>query len=414
MEEFYRVGNMKCILSEQKFNAALSGNIRLVYLEEAMSMEIDSNTKHEPVAADECAFITFRYTAEGKLATEQISHASLLDTLNFIHNRYPVNPGDLLLQSAAMDNGTLLYEQCWNILFGATVYCKDTYPAHSVNSVCELLAATDITQAQLDARELAALLERMNTGAWPGKLKRVFIKANLNNPGLSALLFTCLQKMENPLFICIQGSPYSMAYTVLHELKANTDTFRIASSPVCNRELLVIDKYGNVQPIGLEGELCVKTGSGFFKTGTGVRRMEYGQLLLMRWNNRIAVINDQTVLLSDIDRCIMAFTDVEECITYYREDSESGYLYTLLKGEEPIDLKYISGRLFELLPEYLVPVRYITVSRLPSITDSLFAERDVEQFIGAHKRAELWVKAVKCDSDLNTSEISLMGKEMFF
>jgi amino acid adenylation domain-containing protein len=163
--------------------------------------------------------------------------------------------------------------------------------------------------------------------------------------------------------------------------------------PLRNFSLYIVDNHMNLCPIGLEGEICtagIGVGRGYvnevektaavfgtdpfgknknirlYKTGDLGSWDENGTILFRGRRDHQVKIRGFRIESGEIESQLMKYPGVKEAVVMDREDEGGGrYLCAYLVWKETgreVDLK---NYLLEHLPDYMVPVHFIHLERIP-------------------------------------------------
>lgn len=369
--------------------------------------------------AGDTAWITWRYDEQHQHVPVKLSHGAIACTLDFLQRRYPVKPGDIVLQTNEMDLSLLRYEQCWNILYGATVCCRGVETT-GTSSLAHIISQYGITQLQLNNKQLTALITGNDTVM--AGLHRIFMKDDM--VAVQELLTTHLPRL--PYINCsfIYGYPQEGNNAILHNISVDAAARQICSTPFSEQHLVVMDQYNNLQAMELEGELgwlitgeligkplaVQGTGSQVFKTGERVKWLQDGKMVLIDQRRDIGILNGQTICFTDISHCLSSLDGVIAAAAFCITGDTTPYLCGLLVCREVIDLQHVYEQLKCLLPAHMLPTYYVIVDILPDKKNAI----NLFEYIAAHQIATLRITAISCDSDLSVSGLSLMENEMNF
>ncbi len=161
--------------------------------------------------------------------------------------------------------------------------------------------------------------------------------------------------------------------------------------PISNSTAYVTDKYYNLQPIGVPGELCLggdgvargylnnqdrtrerfvpdpflKTGV-MYKTGDMARWLPDGNLeFLGRIDNQIKVRGFR-IELEEIEWQILGYGLIDEAVAVARNDSsENKLICAYFVAKEKIDLSDLRSYLMDKLPDYSVPSHLVQIDKMP-------------------------------------------------
>src|SRR6185437_607475 len=163
--------------------------------------------------------------------------------------------------------------------------------------------------------------------------------------------------------------------------------------PISNARIYLLDKFGNVVPEGVCGEIYIGgagvargylnrpdltaerfiaspfvAGDRLYKTGDLGRYLPDGNIEFLGRNDFQVKIRGFRIELGEIEARLMSHPDVREAVVLAREDVAGDKrlvsYYTALDGVE-IGAEELRNYLSGLLPDYMVPAAYVRLGALP-------------------------------------------------
>jgi acyl-coenzyme A synthetase/AMP-(fatty) acid ligase len=110
-------------------------------------------------------------------------------------------------------------------------------------------------------------------------------------------------------------------------------------------------------------------GNRMYKTGDLVKQRPDGQILYLgRIDNQIK-INGRRIELGEIESCICEFGGIEKCAVVAKRTSETVInLVAFLVTPEKRKLETLVDYLYEQLPDYMVPSKFVDSDELPILS----------------------------------------------
>jgi amino acid adenylation domain-containing protein len=188
---------------------------------------------------------------------------------------------------------------------------------------------------------------------------------------------------------------------VLHyTIPADTDTKKVPiGTPSLNTRVLILNHQGQLQPVGVAGEICVLgagVGYGYwnrdeltaekfvsfsYRSNRSYRSYSSKKLYrtgdLGRWSADGVVeylgrldhqvkVRGNRVELREIENQVLRYPGIKEAAVVAREDSEGEKsLYAFLVSDEGITTSGIRPYLLKTLPDYMVPAYFVRLDELP-------------------------------------------------
>lgn len=163
--------------------------------------------------------------------------------------------------------------------------------------------------------------------------------------------------------------------------------------PLPGNSLVIVDKYNQILPYGIPGELCVggnispgyinnnelnkKRFKNFsfsketmYKTGDFCTLTKQGDLFFIKRVDFSQIkIRGMRIELEPIEKIILEFTDVKECVVAPKKINEENQIvaYLVFSNNQEVEKKIVSLRIFLLkkFPDYMVPIYFVSLSQLP-------------------------------------------------
>ena len=161
--------------------------------------------------------------------------------------------------------------------------------------------------------------------------------------------------------------------------------------PVNNTRIYILDKYGNMQPPCVPGELCIAGDSltrGYlnreeltkekfvncpyekdgkmYKTGDLVSWFEDGEIKYLGRIDSQVKVRGFRIELGEIEECISKYELVKEAAVIVEgEEKQNEYIAAYIVAKSKFETKDLKTYLGKILPTYMVPARYIYIDVMP-------------------------------------------------
>ncbi|MBO5333215.1 MAG: non-ribosomal peptide synthetase, partial [Clostridia bacterium] len=158
--------------------------------------------------------------------------------------------------------------------------------------------------------------------------------------------------------------------------------------PIYNTQLHIVDKYNNILPIGVTGELCiagVNVGQGYlnnetltnekfidnpfgegklYKTGDLAYWREDGQICYVGRMDGQIKINGQRIELGEVEKVISEVASVESVAVMIRQNNGQDVLVAFCCGDETATNEIIK-HCEKKLPQYMMPSKFAFIEKMP-------------------------------------------------
>jgi acyl carrier protein len=304
---------------------------------------------------------------------------------------YGLTAEDRVLQKTPFGFDVSLWEFFWPLLFGARLVFARPEGHKDAQYLVDLIARQRVTtlhfvpsmlEAFLEAPGLASLstLRRvMASGeALPAQLVRRFF-ARLGDAELHNLYGPTEASVDVSFWPCVPEPPGSLVPI---------------GRPIDNHRLHVVDRYLELQPVGVAGELLLggpglargylgrpdltagvfipdpfggAPGGRLYRTGDLARRLPDGNVDLLGRTDHQVKLRGFRIELGEIESVLARHPAVRAAAVLLRRDLPAGgglVAYVALDGEKP-PVDSLRGWLERRLPGYMVPAAFIALESLP-------------------------------------------------
>ncbi|MBA4602106.1 non-ribosomal peptide synthetase [Thermoactinomyces mirandus] len=160
--------------------------------------------------------------------------------------------------------------------------------------------------------------------------------------------------------------------------------------PLNNTRLYVLNGWGQLQPVGVSGELCISgdgvakgylnrpdltrerfvedpfnPGNRMYKTGDLVRWLEDGTIEYLGRMDMQVKIRGHRIELGEIERHLMEEKEVRDAVVIKDEDEQGSYLCAYFVADTEIETASLRKRLRQKLPDYMMPSYFVELDSIP-------------------------------------------------
>ncbi len=212
--------------------------------------------------------------------------------------------------------------------------------------------------------------------------------------------------------------------------------------PIANTQIYIIDKYNNIMPVGVIGELCIAgdgVGAGYlnrpkltaekfidnpfgegklYKTGDLAYWREDGNIMFVGRNDFQVKIRGLRIELGEIENAICSTAGISQTVVTVRKDESGRQLICAFYTEKSsVDLSSIKKSISDKLPKYMMPHIFTHLNEMP-LTPSAKINRKALPEVDLHIKSEIKYIAPETDNEkllvstieeiLGTDNISIM------
>lgn len=382
--------NAKAVITQDKF-CHLAGNTPCI---DATAI-LNDNTitaKTEILALPEdTAYVIYTSGSTGNPKGAKISHKSAVNRILWMHERYPLEENDVILQKTPYTFDVSVWELFWWGMTGRTL-CASKPDEHFLPAkILEETEKNKVTHLHFVPSVFDIFLtylennpeekEKFNT------VKYVFLSgealtANSINRFYNIYDYNKVQlhNLYGPTECAVDVSYYACKPT-------DTDPVPIGK-PIYNTQLYVVDKYMNPIPIGVVGELCiggVNVGQGYlnnpdltaekfidnpfstgklYKTGDLAYWREDGEIIFCGRMDHQIKLNGQRIELGEIEKIISEVDGVDSVAVMIRQNNGKDVIVSYCCGEN-VEKSKIKEYCENKLPRYMVPSAIVVMEKMP-------------------------------------------------
>ncbi|WP_143569901.1 condensation domain-containing protein, partial [Tenacibaculum agarivorans] len=215
--------------------------------------------------------------------------------------------------------------------------------------------------------------------------------------------------------------------------------------PLDNVELLVLDSYNRLLPLGVIGELCIggsglsqgyinraeltsekfivhpfKEGERLYRTGDLARWLEDGNLEFLGRIDSQVKLRGFRIELGEIENQLLGYPSIRDVVVNVVEQNQDKHLVGYYVSETSIDSSELRSFLRGKLPEYMLPSYYVHLDALPITANGKVDRKNLPNptlDIGDHYVSasnEIEETLVKIWSDVLAIEEDLISVERSF
>lgn len=310
-----------------------------------------------------------------------IEHNNLTAYLHAFSREFDLNKKDVVLQQASYSFDAFVEEVFPALIFGAKVVILKKEQHQDLNLFIDIinkykvtiLSCSPLLLNELNQMPIAESVRVYASGGdvfKPGYFSNLIRKANVYNtygPTEATIGATCHKCSENE--------------------EGNIPIGRVIS----NYKIFILDKYNNLAPIGVPGEICIggvgvargylnqpeltkerfisspfNSEERIYKTGDIGRWLPIGEIEYLGRIDRQVKIRGYRIELGEIERALLNDEIISDAIVMDREDNSGNkYLCAYIVSKIAIDIDKAQRRLKKKLPQYMIPNKIVQLEKIP-------------------------------------------------
>ncbi|WP_166695596.1 non-ribosomal peptide synthetase [Bacillus cereus] len=384
---------------------------------------------------NDLAYVIYTSGSTGLPKGTLIEQQALINRLQWMQSHASIGPGDTILQKTAYTFDVSVWELFWWSFQGARVAMLAPDAQRDPAELLQAIETYDVTVIHFVPSMLQGFLDYISSthqGSKLSQLRQVYASGEALGVHQVNRWFEMVPKNDQETdtrLINLYGPTEATIDVTYFDCTPDLHEDRIPiGKPVHNTQLLVLSDDGQVQPIGVPGELyisSVQLARGYlnrpemtedrfivhpflereraYRTGDVVRWLPDGNLdFLDRVDNQVKVRGFR-IELGEIEAALSAYSGIREVVALIKqvEDGEHRiYAYYVTDRELPIiELReYLSLH----LPDYMLPSAFIRVDSIP-LTTSGKTDRKALLMLETFLEEEFYV-APRTELEMNIAE----------
>ena len=341
------------------------------------------------------AYVIYTSGSTGTPKGVMVEHRALVNRINWMNRKYPLNRDSVILQKTTYTFDVSVWELTWWFYAGVTMVFLPPGDEKHPDRLTDTISQCGITTLHFVPSMLNVFLDFVASQGDIGKLgtlKQVFASGEALTPQQVNKFNTLLNSAHGTNIFNLYGPTEAAIDVSYFDCPTGTKQRVIPiGKPIDNIRLYILDKHGNIQPVGIPGELHIAgvglargylnnpelTAQKFiadplapnerlYKTGDLARWFPQGDIEYLGRIDHQVKIRGFRVELGDIQHHLEQHPAINEAVIACRETAKGDkYLaayYVSAKEITATDLHYfLAGR----LPEYMIPAYFLQIDRIP-------------------------------------------------
>lgn len=331
---------------------------------------------------DELIYVIYTSGTTGKPKGVEVKHSGLVNMLHFHKQLFKTKKGTHTSQVA-------------NSSFDASAF--EIWPALT-SGACLHIAPSEVRLDPVKMKkwliEHKVELTFQSTAMAEYLLKEEWNKneaaPSIMNIGGDRLNYSYNNSLPFKIFNLYGPTEDSIWTTYSDITKLPTTHFYSIGKPIANKKIYILNKYHQLQPIGVKGELCIAghglargyvndpnlTQEKFIDSPFGVNEKLYKTGDLARWRadgniEFIGRVDDQVKIRGfriepgEIEYQLANHHQIKEAVISVKDHLGEKYLIAYYVSKQAMNTQTLKDYLAKKLPDYMVPAHYVSLAKLP-------------------------------------------------
>lgn len=343
------------------------------------------------VSPSDLAYVIYTSGSTGKPKGVMIEHRSVHNLLVGIIQEIPLETINNVLSLTTVSFDIFVLETLLPLMLGCTVVMATHEEQMELERLAHLCQVHRIELLQTTPARLRMLLDNTRMAEALGSLRYMLI----GGEALTETLLHRVRTMTSARLFNMYGPTETTVWSTVKEL--THDTRITIGRPIANTRVYIMNDHGLIQPVGIEGELCIAgkglargymnnrklTAERFVQELNGDHDDGYGKMY--RTGDRARYLNDGTIEYlgrlddqvkirgnrvepGEIAAALSNHPSIRAAVVVDGEEAgNSTYLIAYYESAEPEPLpvsnlrEYLGGR----LPAYMIPSFFVQLNSIP-------------------------------------------------
>jgi amino acid adenylation domain-containing protein/non-ribosomal peptide synthase protein (TIGR01720 family) len=402
--------------NDQNLNDQNKRNAFTVLNFEYLDFEFVSNFEFRApiLCSSNLAYVIYTSGSTGKPKGVLVEHRSVVNRLNWMQRKYPIDPGYVILQKTPFTFDVSVWELFWWSFQGASVYLLGQGDEKVPGAIIEAIERNKVTTIHFVPSMLNAFLEYLETledlnGL--STLKHVFASGEALSVHYVEKFNRMLNKRNKTKLINLYGPTEATVDVSYFDCLSGKKVDKIPiGKPIDNIRLYIVDRYYHLQPLGVSGELVIsgvglargyvnnpeltaekfdqdfwnykdyednksnellkETGMNLFtplyRTGDRACWLPDGNIEFLGRIDHQVKIRGFRIELGEIEYHLLNHNEIKEVVAVSKEDKKGNIaLYAYFVSGKEFTVTDLRNHLSGSLPDYMIPSYFIKLDTIP-------------------------------------------------
>jgi D-alanine--poly(phosphoribitol) ligase subunit 1 len=349
------------------------------------------------------AYVIYTSGSTGKPKGVMIEHRSVVNRLHWMQHRYPVGPGDVILQKTPYCFDVAVWELLWWALSGATLCFLVPRGERNPLAIVAAVRRHRVTVMHFVPSMFSVFLDYLggkDVRRDLGSVRQLFASGEALTPS-HVKKFQDVWSNRTPVRLTnLYGPTEATVDVTYYDCPAGNDIEVVPiGRPIHNTRIYIV-KDGQQAAIGEAGELCIagvslargyinnsgltderfvdnlaNLGERLYRTGDLARWLPDGNVEYLGREDQQVKIRGLRIELGEIENTIRNYPDVIDCVSVVKTLSEHVLLIVAYIVSTPaLEIASLKQFLKNHLPDYMIPSHFERIDAIP-LTPSGKADR---------------------------------------
>lgn len=353
----------------------------------------NTNIQHLNKPTD-LAYVIYTSGSTGKPKGVMIEHRSLINRINWMQKKYPLDENSVILQKTTYTFDVSVWELIWWSFVGAKVCMLEPEGEKDPLAIIKAIEKYGVTTMHFVPSMLSLFLNFLEKHPKISKLsslKQVFASGEALNIQQVERFNTLLNAVHGTELANLYGPTEAAIDVTSFDCSPKVELTSVPiGRPIDNIKLYILDKHLTLLPIGIPGELFIggvgvargyinkadlteekfvdnpySPGEKMYRTGDLARWYSQGDIEYLGRLDHQVKIRGFRIELGEIENRMLDLPGIKEAVVTGAEIDDMKHLCAYYVSDHEIPDREIKRSLATSLPEYMVPSYIIRMDALP-------------------------------------------------
>ncbi|NBI31018.1 non-ribosomal peptide synthetase [Chengkuizengella marina] len=394
--------NTLLVQDECMFNP--TNDLDVVNLKDESIYHLQNNNLDNNAENSQLAYVIYTSGSTGNPKGVLVEHKSVINTLLGMQDAYPLNENDTYLLKTTFTFDVSVTELFGYYLCGGKLAILKNGKEKDPYEILSSIAKYNVTHINFVPSMFNSLLSILNVEniSMFNVLKYVFLAGEAVPSNIADDFYKLTSQVElKNIYGPTETTIYATKHEITHQVGANVPIGR----PLNNVQCYILDKYSNLCPVGVAGELHI-SGVGvargylnrseltkkqfvdnpyqpegkLYKTGDLTRWLPDGSIEYLGRLDHQVKIRGFRIELGEIEHQLIQHSEIKECLVTVKED-EAGdkTLCAYLISNRKMNIKELREFALASLPDYMIPTYFIQLEEMPLTSSGKIDRKSLQE-----------------------------------
>jgi len=355
------------------------------------SLQNISYVEERKLTPEDPMYIIFTSGSTGIPKGVEVAYKGIMNRLFWMNDFFGQSTATSVLQTTRYVYDSMVWQLFWPLINGGKTIILPPLFEMSCENICKLIKLHEIKLVDFAPSVFNTVFEYSKNPEYEISSQLASLRYIIQGGEEISVKFTHQFLLDNPSIsiVNLYGPTEASIGCIYHLVRPDGKGKIPIGKPINNVRVRITDKYGNLVPQGVSGEIrlsgvCLATGyfnneqqtkeRFVFTAGNGLREYLTGDLARQDKDGNIEFlgrIDDQVKIRGhriepgEIAGRLLELPAIREAIVQVRENQGDKYLVAFYVAEAVIPVQTLQIYLHGLLPAYMVPSYYVHLTEFP-------------------------------------------------